>query len=404
MRLGVMGLGYVGLPLLLAAAEEEFEVVGFDVSYERINSLRNGSAVVEGVDTSKLLAFIALGRVELTCESSKLHSVDILVIAVPTPLDVHGEPDLSFLKSAIALIPRNLNPNALIISESTSHPGTLRNLIAPRIVSKDQNLISIDFAVAPERIDPNNQQWSLSNTPRVIGGLTQKATKRAADFYRSLASEVIEVDSPEIAEMSKLLENSFRLLNIAFINEFAVYCYEIGLNANDIINAASTKPFGFMQFRPSIGVGGHCIPVDPVYLDRSAQSTKISLELLRKAIDKKSNVDFVLRVLLDLFDGDLNKKKIQLVGLSYKANVADTRESPSIELLMLLRSRGVEVSWHDPLVLEWGDEVSQELSHDIDFGLILVNHEIVDLTPWKDFRDQILDFSLGSGTGFPTPF
>jgi UDP-N-acetyl-D-glucosamine dehydrogenase len=283
----------------------------------------------------------------------------------------------------------------LVISESTSFPGTLRNIIknSVEIGSKTSFL----FAISPERVDPGNKEWKIENTPRVVSGLTEQATKLAIEFYESFCSNIIKVSSPEIAEAAKLLENTFRQVNIALVNEFSEIMSKLGISANEVVNAASSKPFGFMKFLPSIGVGGHCIPVDPEYLTYFAKSLGINSKLTDTAntlnINRPRQVGYRIK---DYLGTELLGLQIQIVGIAYKTGVSDMRESPAIELISTLREFGAKVKWHDPIVRNWRGEVSMPLDPDVDLGLIVTPHDEMDFSVWAKSGTKVLDLSVNS--------
>jgi len=392
-NLVVIGLGYVGLPLVVAAANSGFNVYGFDISASRINDLKLGRIKIQEFEDGSLPNSQDLGQINFTNKIDDVPGNSIFVIAVPTPLDGLGKPDLNYLDLACGSIAKVISSGALVISESTSYIGTLRNFISKKI-NKLSGANYIKYAVAPERIDPGNQHWSLRNTPRIISGLTEDAALKTQEFYKNFCNNVITVSSPEIAEASKLLENTFRLVNIALINEFSELTHKLGLNTFEITNAAATKPFGFMHFLPGIGVGGHCIPIDPVYLLHSAKEVNLDLQMVELATKINSSAHIsVVEKLKYLLKTDLDNKKIQIVGIAYKVDTPDTRESPAIKLVNELRLQGASVSWHDPLVKEFEGELSMPLSLDIDLGLLVTPHSCVDLSFWKNNYVKVFDLS-----------
>jgi len=392
-NLVVIGLGYVGLPLAINAASSGFNVYGFDTSESKIKDLKSGNLMTEGIDTELLRDHYLSEKIRFTSSIEEVPGDSIFVIAVPTPLDNLGKPDLRYLDLACKSISKVIIPGSLVISESTSYIGTLRNFIRKNI-DQLSGVENIHYGVAPERIDPGNKTWNLKNTPRIVSGLTEVAVEDTLKFYKNFCTEVIVVSSPEVAEASKLLENTFRLVNIALINEFSNLTHELGLSTFEITTAASTKPFGFMQFLPGIGVGGHCIPIDPMYLMHSAKEVEVDLQMVELA----SNINLsahkrVIDKLEDLLNSDLKGKKIQIVGISYKINIADTRESPVPNLISELEFRGATVFWHDPLVKEFNGQVSTPLLLDIDLGLLVNPHDCIDLNIWKQNSVKVFDVS-----------
>ncbi len=294
----------------------------------------------------------------------------------------HGtEPDLSFLVDAVKLAGRYLNKSDLVMIESTIGPGTTRGLIIP-ILEKESGLKKEDFYVvfSPERIDPTNNLWNLKNTPKLVAGMTPKATKLASNFYSTFIDSIIECDSFEVAETAKLLENTFRLINISFINEISIFCHKLNIDVNEVIKAAATKPHGFMAFYPSIGVGGHCIPVDPIYLARKAHELGAPTSFIDLAdqINHEMPNYFVGRAIEKI--GELKGKKILVIGVSYKPNVSDVRETPVKSLILGLNSKGAKVFWHDDLVKEWNGEKSVALSGNFDLAILATPHDYLDLS------------------------
>ena len=389
----VVGLGYVGLPLVFNAAKFGHKVYGFDISKDKIEQLKSGRTDSPGVNTVELLRLQKRGRIEFSSTIPTLDAPSIIVIAVPTPLDSNRKPDLSMLTNACELVATIIVDNSLVINESTSYIGTLRNLIKPTI-EKLSSAKNIMYAVAPERIDPGNTSWDLKNTPRVIGGLSEGSTQIAADFYSKFCDSVHILPKPEVAEAAKLFENTFRQVNIALVNELSNIAYSMGFSTHDVIKAASTKPFGFMPFYPSIGVGGHCIPVDPSYLAFSAESVGIEAKFIKLANRTNSSMPkMVAQRIMVALGGDLIGKKIQIAGIAYKPNVSDIRESPAIELIKILKDLGARISWCDPYVASYDGQISEELDIDIDLGLIITPHDKINFSIWRNSNTKVFDLS-----------
>jgi len=375
-RVAIIGQGYVGKALGLAASSAGHQVIGIENDPVKLKEL------------SSALSY------EVAGDYSKVSSSSIVVIAVPTPLDEKREPDLSFIKSACQSLKAVLDSPVLIINESTSFPGTLRNVIAPILGSKHL------YASAPERIDPANESWGIENTPRLVSGLSDEATTRAIEFYRSFCKEVIPVSSPEVAEAAKLFENTFRQVNIALVNEFAQIAGALGISTVETIKAASSKPYGFMPFMPSIGVGGHCIPVDPSYLSFAARQAGVDASFIDLANSVNALMpEYIAARIEKLLGGKIAGKKIQIAGISYKADVSDTRESPALALVAKLRELGAEVSWHDELVGAFNGEKSSKLEA-VDLGIIATAHSGVDYSPWKNSQSMVIDLSTTANTGW----
>lgn len=377
----VIGQGYVGLPLSLAAAESGFKIVGVDVNQNIVKQLNSGLTKLEDVNLLRLKEFLKNGSYAATTEFSVVSESSIILICVPTPLQDNHKPDLSHLISAVKSVGKYLSKGSLVIIESTVAPGTTRDLLVP-LLEKESNLNVNDFLVAfsPERIDPQNKTWNVKNTPKLVSGLTKEASVKAIEFYSKFIDKIIECDSIEVAEMAKLLENSFRLVNISFINEISIICQKLGVDVTDVINAAATKPYGFMPFYPSIGVGGHCIPVDPIYLSDKAREIGAPTRFIDLAdqINKEMPGYFVTRA--EEKFGALTGKKVLVIGVSYKPNVADVRETPVEALILGLKDKGAKVTWHDDLVKEWNGDQSVALSSDFDLAILATPHDYLDLS------------------------
>ena len=369
MRVAIIGQGYVGLTIAVDAATVGHEVIGFDVNQVLVDLLNSGKSHIEGISDNQLHRFISEGKYLASCDASALNGCDVVVIAVPTPLDSMRNPDLSFVHAAADLIAAHVKTPTLIINESTSYPGTLRKEIAGRI-SDVQHL----FASSPERVDPGNKQWGTKNTPRLIGGLTAAATAAAHDFYSSFCDSIIEVSSAEVAEAAKLFENTFRQVNIALVNEFAQIAHAIGISVSEVLQAAATKPYGFMEFKPGSGVGGHCIPVDPTYLAFVANQVGVPATFIERANEVNLAMpQYIVARVTAGAGGSVKGKHVVVIGVSYKSDVADTRETPAAAIIDLLRDAGATVSWHDDLVGKWRGEESSELGS-FDVAVVVTRH------------------------------
>jgi UDP-N-acetyl-D-glucosamine dehydrogenase len=376
-KVAIIGQGYVGSTLGIAANKAGHDVLGIEIDSKRRSELAS-----------------SIGY-PVSADYSSVQGSDVVVIAVPTPLNEKREPDLTFLESACKSLAAVLKSSVLVVNESTSYPGTLRNVIAP--ILGDVHL----YAAAPERIDPANEKWGIENTPRLVSGLSSEATSKALDFYRSFCKEVVTVSTPEVAEAAKLFENTFRQVNIALVNEFAQIAQALGISTFETLGAAATKPYGFMPFLPSIGVGGHCIPVDPSYLSFAAEKVGVEASFINLANNVNASMpEYLAARISELLGGSVSGKTIQVAGISYKAGVADTRESPALKLISLLRGAGAKVSWHDQVVGEWNGESSTPLSS-VDLGVIATAHEGVDYSAWKNEKTMVIDVSTSSNTGWP---
>jgi UDP-N-acetyl-D-glucosamine dehydrogenase len=378
MRVAIIGQGYVGLTIAVGAAGAGHKVVGFDVNNGLVGQLNAGKSHIEGIKDSDLSAFIAAGSYVATADTTVMNGADVIVIAVPTPLDADRSPDLSFIHAATELIARHVKSPALVVNESTSYPGTLRNEIAARITGVDHL-----YASSPERVDPGNSEWGTKNTPRLIGGLTPAAVARAKEFYGSFCDSIIEVSSPEVAEAAKIFENTFRQVNIALVNEFAQIADALGISGREVLDAAASKPYGFMPFNPGPGVGGHCIPIDPSYLAHVANQVGVPATFIKRANEVNLAMPaYVVKRVVAGCGGSIKDKKVVVVGVSYKSNVADTRETPAAAVIDLLREQGATVTWHDDLVASWRGETSSPIAG-ADIAVVVTKHDGVDLAAVK---------------------
>lgn len=373
---GVVGLGYVGLPLSMQILKSGRSVIGIDINLAHIESLQNGKTDIEGVEIELLTSSLDKGAFLATSDFSEIKKCDVVIITVPTPLDKNEKPDLDYLKSASFQVAMNVTKDTLIINESTSFPGTLREVIYPIFAQHAPQMVdTLDFSCSPERVDPGNPSFGFHNTPRNVSGLTRKSIERTRDFYSSFVNQVNTVETPEIAELAKLIENSYRLINIAFINELKEYCHVKGISLIQAIEAASTKPYGYSAFFPSAGVGGHCIPVDPVYLITSAESHGIVLETLKSAYDANLSLSQkVVKICASLL-GELKGKKVLVHGVAYKSNIADTRESPSLRIFEELESLGAHVEWVDEIVQHWKGRSAENGIEWFDLVILCVAHK-----------------------------
>ena len=401
-NLTVVGQGYVGLPLAIAAARSGYKVKGFDIDVTKIENLKNGIFQSTDADPNEVKTLQTNSQLHFTSEKRDLVNTEIFVIAVPTPLDNSHKPDFKHLELACEIIGSVVKSGTLIINESTSSIGTLRNFIKPKIDSFSLQK-SLEYAVAPERIDPGNKFWSIENTPRVIAGLTDEAAVSVKKFYENLCQMVTLVSQPEVAEASKLFENTFRQVNISMVNVLSELSWKYGFSTFETINAAATKPFGFMPFYPGIGIGGHCIPVDPSYLLHSAKQVGLDYKFIELANENNFNrAEIIVNRIGDFMKSELKNVKIQIAGISYKPNISDIRESPVLPLITELRKRGAIVTWSDPLVKVHNSESSSELDVNIDLGLIVTPHDIFNFNIWRNSDVKVLDLSsVNQNFGWP---
>jgi UDP-N-acetyl-D-glucosamine dehydrogenase len=370
MKVAIIGQGYVGRSIAVASVGAGHSVIGFDTDASIISTLKIS------------------GDYQGTTDASLIGSSEVVVIAVPTPLDGARKPDLSAVKAACKTIIESVNKPVLVINESTSYPGTLRNEIAVAI-EKASGLGHM-YASSPERVDPGNNKWTQKNTPRLLAGLTPEATAMAQKFYSSFCDEIIEVSSPEVAEAAKLFENTFRQVNIALVNEFAQISNALDIPTREVLDAAATKPFGFMSFQPGPGVGGHCITVDPSYLAYVAENVGVPAEFIKRAnqVNLGMPAYVVSRVAKEF--GSLKGKKVVVVGISYKANISDTREAPAALIISELQKQGADVSWHDPVVGTWNGQKSSELKG-FDVAIVATKHDVVSESAIKASAPYVFD-------------
>ncbi len=377
MKVSIIGQGYVGLTISIFAGEHH-NVIGFDKNQNIVDALNAGKSHIEGVESVALARLIKVGKYKATTNAVDIAGSEVVLIAVPTPLTNDRKPDLTFVEAACKTIGENLKSPALIINESTSFPGTVRNLIRPLIEKYSGGNVEHMYAVSPERVDPGRSDWNQKNTPRLYAGLTTEASKAVRNFYSTFCDELVEVSSPEVAESAKLFENTFRQVNIALVNEFAQIAHALGISVYETLDAAATKPYGFMKFMPSAGVGGHCIPVDPSYLAHTAAGLGVPATFIERAneVNLEMAKYVVDRVKADN-GGSLTGKKVQVVGVAYKPNVADVRETPAEPVIDELKSAGAVVTWSDELVANWMGQGSTPLGG-ADIAVIVTLHAVTD--------------------------
>ena len=361
--LAIVGQGYVGLPLAMAAVDAGWLVIGVEKSAARVEQLNSGSSPVEDISDERLAKAIAENKYFASTNPADISAALVVTICVPTPLDDARNPDLELLESATKDIAPFLADATLLVSESTSYPGTLRNVIIPIVNSlKPSSVKNLYFASAPERVNPGDLVWDQKNTPRLVGGIDAESQSRALAFYNSICDSVVATSTPEIAEAAKILENTFRLVNISLINEFTQLCSAQGINVHEVINAAATKPYGFMPFRPGVGIGGHCIPVDPLYLTWWARKGGQVASLVERSDEIASQMPvyvaeraLALAVGVSLGEalGHNQAPRVLILGVAYKPGVGDVRETPASALRDALIARGADVAWVDPLVPVW---------------------------------------------------
>jgi UDP-N-acetyl-D-glucosamine dehydrogenase len=391
--LAIIGQGYVGLPLAMAAVDAGWTVIGIDNFEAKVAQINSGKSPIEDISDIQLQTALASGAYRASFDFSSIAKASVITICVPTPLDEKREPDLSLLQSAAAAIAPFVSNETLIVSESTSYPGTLRDIIIPTVDSlKPKNSIRVYYASAPERVNPGDQVWNQKNTPRLVGAVDAVSQVKALAFYESICDVAVSVSSPEVAEAAKLLENTFRLVNIALVNEFTQLCASTGISVHEIIDAASSKPYGFMPFRPGVGVGGHCIPVDPLYLTWWARQNGGRAEFVETADSiNHAMPKYIAQRALELVEASVTKPRILILGVAYKSGISDVRETPVSELRKHLIAFGAEVAWHDPLVPIWEGSKPVDLSWKCDIAIFATNQPGIDADRLAKNGIQVLD-------------
>ncbi|MBI4890479.1 MAG: nucleotide sugar dehydrogenase [Acidobacteria bacterium] len=385
-RVGVVGLGYVGLPLAVEFAKAGFTVTGIDVSVEKVAQINAGVSYIQDVPTDEVAELVAAGRLKATTEFAAILDLDTVNIAVPTPLRKTKDPDMSFVVHAAQSIARNLHPGLLVILESTTYPGTTDELLLPMFAASGLKVGEEFFlCFSPERVDPGNPKFQTRNIPKVVGGITPACTAVGAAFYGMALESVVPVSSTVVAEMVKLLENTFRMINIGLVNELAVMCHRMNINVWEVIDAAATKPFGFMPFYPGPGLGGHCIPIDPFYLSWKSKQAGIEARFIELAGHINGDMPhYVVQRTQDALNNHakaLKGSRIHIMGVAYKRDIDDVRESPALDVIHLLRQRGAEVSYTDPFVstirLDQGElhSVPAESAAAADCVLVITDHK-----------------------------
>ncbi len=380
--LAIIGQGYVGLPLAMAAVDAGWTVIGVDNFAAKVDQINGGTSPVEDVSGQQLQTAISNGLYRATTDFSEVTKASVVTICVPTPLDDKREPDLSLLRSAATGIAPYVSNDTLVVSESTSYPGTLREIIFPIVNElKPVGTEDVYFASAPERVNPGDAIWNQKNTPRLVGGINQESQNRALAFYNSICEAVVPVSNPEVAEAAKLLENTFRLVNIALINEFTQICSASGINVHEVINAAASKPYGFMRFTPGVGVGGHCIPVDPLYLTWWARQNGGQAAFVESADRINHEMPkYVAERALNMVEGSILNPRVLILGVAYKPGVGDVRETPVTELRSCLQDLGATVAWHDPLVQIWEGTNPVDFDWNCDIAILATNQPGMDLS------------------------
>ena len=389
---GVIGQGYVGLEVSISLVKANYRVIGFERDLKKVEKLQSGFSNVENVSSDDLNAAFQAGKLTITVDMQEISQCEAILICVPTPLEEDSTPDLSMLNDAVESICKFVNPGTLIVNESTSFPGTLRSVVASRILNSRSDIgATLKFGVAPERVSPGDGN-SLHKVPRVVSGLDEKGRSETLALYSSFCESVMQVDTPEIAEAAKLLENTFRQINISFINEFNLLCRKLGIDTREVIRAASTKPFGFMPFSPSVGIGGHCIPVDPLYFQHALSEIGEKSEFIGLA--SRVNNEHPSRLIeFVLSQAGVKLPKILILGVAYKRGIVDTRETPALTLIEDLNQRGLIHGWFDPLIDTWNGEARSDVESDWDIALILTAQPGLPIENLISRGVQIFDFT-----------
>ena len=413
-KVAVLGLGYVGLPLATIFAEAGFSVVGIDPDRRKVQALQNGESYIRDVASEQVASLIASGKLQPTSDYATLENVTAVSICVPTPLRKTGDPDLSYILVATEALAKYVHPGMVVVLESTTYPGTTREILLPKLCEENGLTVGEDFflAFSPERVDPGRKDWTTVNTPKVIGGITPACSEVATTWYSQALQNVVPVSTAEVAEMAKLLENTFRMINVGLVNEMAIMCNRLGIDVWEVIDAAATKPFGFMKFTPGPGLGGHCIPIDPLYLSWKLRALNYSARFIDLASEINTGMP---RYVVSLVQEALNEhgkplkgSQLLVLGAAYKPDVDDLRESPALDVIGLLRQKGSKVSYHDPYILsiehdDWDLQSVPDMltaARQADCVVIITNHSSYDYDALLDASQLVVDTrnALGSAS------
>jgi UDP-N-acetyl-D-glucosamine dehydrogenase len=391
-KVAILGLGYVGLPLATIMAEAGFHVIGIDPDQRKVDTICRGESHIRDVTGEQVARLVKAGRLDATTDFSILRDVQAVSICVPTPLRKTGDPDLSFILDATAELAKYVHAGMVVVLESTTYPGTTREILLPHLGDKKDLVVGENFflAFSPERVDPGRKDWTTLNTPKVVGGITQACGQVASIWYAQALQTVVPVSSAEVAEMAKLLENTFRMINIGLVNEMALMCNRLGVDVWEVIDAAASKPFGFMKFTPGPGLGGHCIPIDPLYLSWKLRALKYTARFIELASEINTGMPrYVVSLVQDALNGEgkpLKGSHVLVLGAAYKPDIDDLRESPALDVIGLLEQKGANVSYHDPYISSiFHDGLEKEsvvdvmaAVHQADCVVIVTNHSVYD--------------------------
>ena len=404
-KIAVLGLGYVGLPFATVFSDAGFAVTGIDPIVEKVNHINAGVSYIQDIPSEKVKKLVETGALQATTDFSVLRQIDAVSICVPTPLRKTGDPDLSFIVSATEALAPYLHEGMVVVLESSTYPGTTRELVLPKLVEASGLEPGKDFflAFSPERVDPGREDWTTKNTPKIVGGITQKCTDVASAWYAQALDTVVPVSSTEVAEMAKLLENTFRMINIGLVNELAIMCDRLHVDVWEVIDAAATKPFGFMKFTPGPGLGGHCIPIDPLYLSWKLKSLNYTARFIELASEINTGMPrFVVGKVQDGLNEHakaIKGSRILILGVAYKPNIDDMRESPALDVIGLLKQKGADVAYYDPYVSQIDHDdlrmrsvvnLQQEVKA-ADCVVIVTNHASIDYKMVLDEAKLIVD-------------
>jgi len=393
-KIGILGMGYVGMPLAVVFAEAGFEVLGIDPDQRKVDTFNKNISYIQDVPTETIARLRASGKLKMTTDFALLKEMDAVSICVPTPLRQTGDPDMSFILSATEQLAKYVHAGMVVVLESTTYPGTTRELTWPMLTEKSGLKIGDEIFIcfSPERVDPGRKDWTTLNTPKVMGGITRACVEVATAWYSGAIKTVVPVSSAEAAEMAKLLENTFRMINIGLVNELAIMCERLGVDVWEVIDAAATKPFGFMKFTPGPGLGGHCIPIDPLYLSWKMKELNYNAKFIDLASEINTNMPrYVVSRILDAMNDRgqvLKGSKVLVLGAAYKPDIDDVRESPALDVIALLRKKGADVSYHDPHISTihhekegWKMETVKDVMkavREADAVVIVTNHKSYD--------------------------
>ncbi|MDY6866391.1 MAG: nucleotide sugar dehydrogenase [Chloroflexota bacterium] len=411
-RIGVVGIGYVGLPLAVVFAEAGFDVIGVDPIDEKVAAINRGESYILDIDSARVEALVNAGKLSASTDYAVLKDVDAVSICVPTPLRKTGDPDLSFIASASQSLAAYVHEGMVIVLESSTYPGTTREMVLPVLEATSGLSVCDDFflAFSPERVDPGREDWTTINTPKVIGGITEECGEVASAWYSQALDTVVPVSTCEIAEMAKLLENTFRMINIGLVNELAIMCDRLKIDVWEVIDAAATKPFGFMKFTPGPGLGGHCIPIDPLYLSWKLKSLNYNARFIELASEINTNMPRYtmskIQDALNIQKKSVNGSRVLILGVTYKPDIDDLRESPALDVIHLLNEKGADVTYHDPYVAVLDhDDIKltcvEDLMTDVkeaDCVVIITNHSGYDYDAILDAAQLIVDTRNALGT------